>query len=85
MRGHNPKSLAERLDGAGALIRRKKGTASSWFHEHVPGEGSGIKCIRVTGLFVHGEEEEADKPEAGKPEADKQDEADKPEADKQAA
>ena len=52
-----PKSLADRLDKEGALIRRKKGGGSTWCHDHVPGEGGGFQNIRVTGLFVHGQEE----------------------------
>lgn len=50
----DPKSLADWLKKAGALIGRKKGEAMQWWHDYVPGEGSGNKNIKVTGLFVHG-------------------------------
>lgn len=48
------KALAERLDKVGALVTRKKGDRTEWQHDYVPGEGSGIKNIRVTGAFIHG-------------------------------
>lgn len=49
----DPKALADRLRGVGALIERKKGERMQWYHEYVPGEGK-EKNIRVTGKFVHG-------------------------------
>ena len=69
----DPKTLADRLrktvtltgpkekpTETPALIGRRKGTATAWAHDHVPGEGSGNKNIRVTGLFVHGVAEDAE-------------------------
>lgn len=50
--GH--KALADRLKEVGGLVERPKGDRSQWSHAYVPGEGGGIKNIRVTGEFVHG-------------------------------
>lgn len=52
------KSLADRLHKAGALIERKKGDRVQWWHTHVPSEGGGIKNLRVTGAFIHGDNED---------------------------
>ncbi|MBS4011084.1 MAG: DUF927 domain-containing protein [Roseovarius sp.] len=52
------KALAKRVQDEGGLIPRMRGGREQWFHEYVPGEGGGIKNIRVTGAFVHGDEEE---------------------------
>ncbi|MBN2629749.1 MAG: DUF927 domain-containing protein [Rhodobacteraceae bacterium] len=51
------KALIDRLDKEGALVKRKKGDRFQRWHEYLPGEGNRIKNLRVTGAFVHGEEE----------------------------
>ncbi len=51
------KALIDRLDKAGALVKRKKGDRFQRWHDYLPGEGNGIKNLRVTGAFVHGEDE----------------------------
>jgi hypothetical protein len=48
------KALADRLDTAGALVKRKKGDRWQKWHDYLPGEGGGIKNLRVNGSFVHG-------------------------------
>jgi hypothetical protein len=51
--GH--RALADRLRDAEGLVERSKGKDRlQWYHEYVPGEGGGIRNIRVTGEFVHG-------------------------------
>lgn len=50
----DPKALMDRLEKEGALVTRKKGDRFQKWHDYVPGEGGGIKNIRVTGAFVHG-------------------------------
>ncbi|RGP36932.1 DUF927 domain-containing protein [Pseudotabrizicola alkalilacus] len=54
----DPKALADRLEKAGALITRKKGPREQVWHDYLPGEGAGIKNMRVKGTFVHGEDAE---------------------------
>lgn len=51
------RALADRLDKEGALVKRKKGNRLQNWHEYLPGEGVGIKNLRVTGSFVHGSKE----------------------------
>lgn len=53
----DPKVVADKLRAVGGLIDRKKGQTTSWKHAHIPGEGVG-DCIRVGGMFVHGEPDE---------------------------
>ena len=70
------KSIAKRLDAAGALIKRKAGKsrAPGLWHDHIPGKNEGAgKCLRITGAFVHGEEEAADNVEEIKPKDHKAD------------